>query len=157
MSEYLENLFLEFHQAAQKARDADDKYIIIDRVYENIDDLSVFPFADVLNKIVALIEQYPELDYGGPGPFGSFIEEHKISEYSTTLLDSLYRQPSISIVGLLDRAAMENDFQNGNPVPSDLPQKFRECLEHVVSNPKTNESCREFAMTCLQDLRKRTN
>lgn len=149
MSEYLDKLFAEFGDAAKEASEKEDKYIIIDRVHESLDDLSLFPFEDVLNRIVALVERFPELDYG---PFGLFIEEQKISEYMQPLLESLYRQPSTQMIGWLARAIHDNDFQDGNATPPDLPKKFRECLQDVASNPKAGEECKDLAAYFLKEL-----
>jgi hypothetical protein len=155
VTNYLEDMFVEFDHAAKKSLDGNDKHIIIDKIYENVDYLSVFPFNEVLSRIVDLIERYPELDYGGPGPFGSFIEEHKTREYAQTLIDSLYRQPTTQILGFLGRASSGNDFQDGNAMPPELREKFRECLHHVTSNPKASDECKDFAAICLKDMKQR--
>jgi hypothetical protein len=152
VSEYLEELFHEFDLSARKASNEGDKYIIIDRVYENFDDLSAFPFKEVLGKILELIERYPALDYGGPGPFGSFIEEHPTSEYAHELLDSLYRQPSTQVLGWLDRTMSDNDFQDDNAASPEVKQKYKACLLSVMSNPKTTSDCKDFASICVKDL-----
>lgn len=82
MSTTLEQLFSQFTNAAQAARDQQDKWLIIDPVYEHLETLQDAALEQVLPHILTLIETYPELDYGGPGPFGSLIEEHPMAAYT---------------------------------------------------------------------------
>ncbi|MDR2011923.1 MAG: hypothetical protein LBQ20_02495 [Rhodanobacter sp.] len=155
MDNYLNSLFEQIRLAAHEAMSKGDKYIVIDKIYENRDDLSLFSFQDVLRKILSVIEEYPTLDYGGPGPFGSFIEEHPFSDYAPMLLESLFRQPSTQVVSWLDRSVMDNDFQNGmgtNPV---TPTEFASCLMSIIKNPNASVECKEFSEMCLSDLKKR--
>ena len=153
MSHPLDPLFEQFHQAAQAATEQDNKWLIIDAVYEQLDALRAFPLTDVLPRILALIEAYPELDYGGPGPFGSLIEEHPMADYMPQLLASLQRQPSTQVIGWLDRGADTDDLQlpgGLNPISS---AQYQAALEQVLQNPQASADCKEFAQMCLGDLK----
>lgn len=156
MDPYLENLFREFVDAARAAQESGDRYIVIDRIYEEVDVFSAFPFPDVLGQIVTLVEAFPEIDYGSPGPLGGFVEEHPASAYAPALIESLRRQPSTMFVGLLSRLMMDNDFQDGRSPPSlALAREVGKCFESIALNRDASDSCKDLAASCLQDLQDR--
>jgi hypothetical protein len=117
VSTTLEQLFSQFTSAAQAARDQQDKWLIIDPVYEHLETLQDAALEQVLPHILTLIETYPELDYGGPGPFGSLIEEHPMAAYTPALLASLERQPSVQVIGWLDRTMRVDELSARRPEP----------------------------------------
>ena len=148
----IEELFSQFHSAAQVASEQHDKWLIIDPVYEHLETLQASTLEQVLPHILALIEAYPELDYGGPGPFGSLIEEHPMAAYTPALLESLQRQPSVQVIGWLDRTMRVNeDFQRGDPNPVGAAE-FAAVLKKVIDSPLASDDCKEFAQLCLKDL-----
>ena len=135
MSTPIEELFSQFRSAAQAASEQHDKWLIIDPVYEHLETLQASALEQVLPHILALIEAYPELDYGGPGPFGSLIEEHPMAAYTPALLESLQRQPSVQVIGSLDRTMRVNeDFQRGDPNPVGAAE-FAAVLKKVIDSP----------------------
>ncbi|WP_313571667.1 hypothetical protein [Comamonas terrigena] len=99
MSASLPDLFAHFHACAAEALQQDNKWLVIDPVYDHMEQLAVQPLEQLLPQILQLIETYPTLDYGGPGPFGSLIEEHPLTAYTPALLASLQRQPSVQVMG----------------------------------------------------------
>ena len=152
MSTPIEELFSQFHSAAQAASEQHDKWLIIDPVYEHLETLQASALEQVLPHILALIEAYPKLDYGGPGPFGSLIEEHPMAAYTPALLESLQRQPSVQVIGWLDRTMRVNeDFQRGDPNPVGAAE-FAAVLKKVIDSPLASDDCKEFAQLCLKDL-----
>ncbi|AIJ48741.1 hypothetical protein O987_23290 [Comamonas testosteroni TK102] len=153
MSTTLEQLFSQFTNAAQAARDQQDKWLIIDPVYEHLETLQEAALEQVLPHILTLIETYPELDYGGPGPFGSLIEEHPMATYTPALLASLERQPSVQVMGWLDRTMrVDEDFQRNDPNPVGAAE-FAAVLRKIVDSPLASDDCKEFAQICLKDLK----
>jgi hypothetical protein len=151
--DYLQGVFDTFDAAARAAREQDNKWLIIDCIYEHLDDLSIYDFHDVLARILALVERFPDLDYGGPGPFGSYIEEQPFRAYTPQLLTSLQRQPSTAVLGWLDRSMSVNDVQNGfgpNPVSR---EQFHALLAEIIRDSRADESCRSFAQLCLDTPR----
>jgi len=149
----LEQLFSQFSSAAQAARDQQDKWLIIDPVYEHLETLQDAALEQVLPHILTLIETYPELDYGGPGPFGSLIEEHPMAAYTPALLASLERQPSVQVIGWLDRTMrVDEDFQRNDPNPVGAAE-FAAVLQQIVDSPLASADCKEFAQICLKDLK----
>lgn len=152
MSTSIEELFSQFRNAAQAASEQHDKWLIIDPVYEHLETLQASALEQVLPHILALIEAYPELDYGGPGPFGSLIEEHPMAAYTPALLASLQRQPSVQVIGWLDRTMRVNeDFQRGDPSPVGAAE-FAAVLKKVIDSPLASDDCKGFAQLCLKDL-----
>ena len=152
MNPQLQARFVQFHKAAAQAQAQQDKWLIIDRVYEHMDELATYPIDQLLAQILQLVETYPQLDYGGPGPFGSLIEEHLLADYTPALAQSLQRQPSTQVIGWLDRAARTEGLQlPGGPNPV-RPQQFSAVLRQVLAHPEASADCREFALICLKDL-----
>ncbi|WP_416052072.1 hypothetical protein [Cupriavidus basilensis] len=143
-----DSIFSNLDKAAAEARAQGDKWIVIDRIYEHLDALESQDYQEVLARILALIEKYPELDYGGPGPFGSLIERQPVGAYAAQLLASLKRQPSTQVVGFLDRMMRmdeaEREEQGGPTVAA-----FLDALNAVLRHPAADDGCREFAQMCL--------
>jgi hypothetical protein len=141
------------HQRRTGGPDQQDKWLIIDPVYEHLETLQDAALEQVLPHILTLIETYPELDYGGPGPFGSLIEEHPMAAYTPALLASLERQPSVQVIGWLDRTMrVDEDFQRGDPNPVGAAE-FAAVLRKIVDSPLASDDCKEFAQICLKDLK----
>lgn len=153
MSFSLDTCFSTLHQAAQAATAQQDQWLIIDAVYAQLEDLQTQALPDVLPRILALIEAYPELDYGGPGPLGSLIEAHPMASYTPALLASLQRQPSTQVIGWLDRTLRAGeDVQRSNPNPVG-PADFAAVLQAIQRSPLASDDCKAFAQVCLDDLR----
>lgn len=153
MTSALDSLFTEFATAAEAARAQDNKWLVIDPIYAHMDTLAAASLEQLLPRILALIETYPTLDYGGPGPFGSLIEEHPLAAYTPALLASLQRQPSIQVMGWLDRAVRAEglDLPCG-PNPVRL-QDYAQVLEQIGSHALADADCREAAADSLADVR----
>ncbi|CAM4271694.1 YecA family protein [Comamonas aquatilis] len=153
MSHSLDSLFAQFHHAAQAAQLQQDKWLIIDPVYEHMELLQAQPLEALLPRILALVEAWPELDYGGPGPFGSLIEEHPMASYTPALAASLLRQPSTQVIGWLDRTTrVDADMLARDPNPVG-PAQLSAVLEQVLQHSGASADCKAFAQICLNDLR----
>lgn len=153
MSASLPDLFAHFHACAAEALQQDNKWLVIDPVYDHMEQLAAQPLEQLLPQILQLIETYPTLDYGGPGPFGSLIEEHPLTAYTPALLASLQRQPSVQVMGWLDRAVRAEglDLPCGpNPV---RPADYSAVLEQLLHHPLASEECKAFAQDSLDDAR----
>jgi len=153
MPSLLPTLFASLTEHAAQALQQDNKWLLIDPVYDQLDLLVAQPFDAVLDCILQLIETYPMLDYGGPGPFGSLIEAHPLAAYVPALVASLQRQPSTQVVGWLDRAAGAQalDLPCGpNPL---RPADYVLVLEQVLAHPLASEACQDFTRMCLEDAR----
>lgn len=153
MSNSLDSLFAQFHHAASAAQVQQDKWLIIDAVYEQMEALQAQPLDALLPRILALVEAWPELDYGGPGPFGSLIEEHPMASYTPALAASLLRQPSTQVIGWLDRTTRADaDMLARDPNPVG-PVELSALLEKVLQHAAASDDCKAFAQLCLNDLR----
>lgn len=150
MEKALDLIFEELVGATQEATSKDDKWIIIDRAYAHLDDLSSHDYQQVLQRILALIEKYPELDYGGPGPFGSFLETQPVGAYSLELVASLQRQPSVQVLGWLDRT-MRMDAAQRTADGGIEPSYYADVVTTVLQHPMASENCKSFARMCREE------
>lgn len=147
--DYLDSVFHALDAAAAESLRSGSKWPVIDCAYEHLDDFLAFEFPVVLDRILELIERYPTLDYGGPGPFGSYIEEHPMPQWTPQLQQSLRRQPSVQVLGWLDRTTRSRGLQQGDagiPAPADYAALLNELLQH----PLASDEFREFATLCLE-------
>ncbi|MCM0665894.1 hypothetical protein [Flavobacterium tyrosinilyticum] len=107
----IEKIINEFDRLIKIASEEDNKYAFQDPAYELIDDLEESGNAfDFVEPIFRLIEKSPDIDFGGPGPFGSFLEKFYHKGYEEKLLDSLNRNPKKYTIFLLSRLC--NDSNN---------------------------------------------
>ena len=107
MSKEINDYIQELEKCINKAHETGDKYNFIDPAYDIIDDIEKLenPF-EAVEPILRLIERSPHIDYGGPGPFGSFVESYYKNpqmNYEELLIESLRRKPTAYTVYLLDR------------------------------------------------------
>lgn len=94
-----------------KAHENGDKYDFIDEAYDLTDKIEEFENnIEFVEPILKLIEKSPNIDFGGPGPLGHFIELHYKNGYEEILLDSLNRKPTEYTIHLLHR--LINDEKN---------------------------------------------
>ena len=104
--EKLENWIIE-------AFEKKDKYLFQDPAYDLLDEIrGLDNRADFLEPIFLLIERCPDIDYGGPGPFGTFIEEYYKNGYEEQLISSLKRKPMPYTVYLLNRLCNDKTHPN---------------------------------------------
>lgn len=147
--DYLDHVFRRLDAAAAESLRSGSKWPVIDCACEHLADFLAFEFPVVLDRILALIERYPTLDYGGPGPFGSYIEEHPMPLWTPQLQQSLRRQPSVQVLGWLDRTVGTEGLQNGRegiPPRADYAALLRELIQH----PLASDEFREFATLSLE-------
>lgn len=76
----------------------------VDRTYEVVDKLIVLDDAfDAIAPILRLMENYPNVEYGRPGPLVHFVERYYKKGYEEKLIDSLKRRPTKHTVWMLNR------------------------------------------------------
>jgi len=94
----------ELEELIKEAHKTGDKYVFQDPAYNITDELEELekPF-EAVEPIMRLIERSPNIDYGGPGPFGSFIEKFSHEGYEELLIESLQRKPTNYTIFLLNR------------------------------------------------------
>ena len=112
--------------------------------------MAAHDYPQVLARILALIEAFPELDYGGPGPFGSFIETQPVGAYSQALVASLARVPSVQVLGWLDRTMRMDAAQRAADGGLEAPA-FAAVAQAVLAHPLTSADCQSFGRMCLDD------
>lgn len=150
MTTALNSIFTTLAEAAEQSRAQNDKWIVIDCAYQHLDALRLHDYPQVLEQILALVETYPELDYGGPGPFGMLIEAQAIPAYEGALLASLARQPSTQVLGWLSRTMQLEDAER-DALGLISRARFTQLLEDVQVHPLVPEDCVDFAQLCLED------
>ena len=107
MSKEINDYIQELEKCIDEAHKTGDKYNFIDPAYDIIEGIENLenPF-EAVEPILRLIERSPDIDYGGPGPFGSFVEKFSKTpemNYEKLLVESLQRKPTEYTVYLLDR------------------------------------------------------
>lgn len=107
----IEEFIKELEVLIKNADEQKDKYAFQDPAYELIDELEESENTfDFIEPIFLLIERSPEIDFGGPGPLGSFLENFYHKGYEEKLLESLKRKPTKYTIFLLLRLC--NDVNN---------------------------------------------
>jgi len=108
MKKEINDYILELEELIKEAHKTGDKYVFQDPAYDITDALEELenPF-EAVEPILQLIERCPDIDYGGPGPFGSFLEKFYRKDsnvrYEELLLESLQRNPKPYTIFLLER------------------------------------------------------
>lgn len=113
MDSKISDIIEKLKEAMQQAALTGDKYQFQDPAYEIVDELELCdnPF-DAVRPILQLIENGPAIDFGGPGPLGSFLETFYHAGYEEELLASLKRKPTEYTIALMFR--MIADDKNPN-------------------------------------------
>lgn len=111
MGNEMEDYFYELEKLIALADQEKDKYLFIDPAYEIIDEIEELGNAfDFVEPIFLLVERSPDIDFGGPGPLGSFLEKFYHNGYEDILVKSLQRKPKEYTIYLLERLC--NDESN---------------------------------------------
>ncbi|MCD2425805.1 hypothetical protein LQ567_23680 [Niabella pedocola] len=102
----IEQLNVHIRQAWQSG----DKYDFIDPAAELCGMLERLETpGDALEPLFMLIENSPDMDYGGPGPLGAFLESLSGEGYEEQLIASLRRKPTVYTLHLLDACLLDNN------------------------------------------------
>ncbi|MCH1624637.1 hypothetical protein [Fredinandcohnia quinoae] len=126
MEKKIEDYIHELERLVGLAENKKDKYLFQDPAYEIMDEIEELDNAfDFIEPIFLLVERSPDIDFGGPGPFGSFLEKFYHDGYEDLLVKSLHRKPKKYTIYLLERLCNDKN------------------------NPKTKEYC-----TLLDSLKK---
>ena len=113
MDARITELLEELKQAIDKAATTGDKYQFIYPAYDLTDELEQCekPF-DAVRPILELIESSPNIDFGGPGPLGSFMEKFYHEGYEEELVASLKRKPTEYTISLMFRIIADEENPN---------------------------------------------
>jgi len=111
MEKKIEDYIYELEQLIERADKENDKYLFQDPAYEIMEEIEELDNAfEFVEPIFLLIERSPDIDFGGPGPFGSFLETFYHNGYEDILVKSLQRKPKEYTIHLLERLC--NDESN---------------------------------------------
>ena len=132
----LENLIAKADKSGDKNEFIDPAYDIIEKIEEKQNSF------DAVKPILDLIERSPDIDYGGPGPLGSFLETfYNNSEYENLLETSVRQKPKAFNVFLLDRIIADKknkkrdvyiQLLNETNLKTDLSNETKEYLNFAI-------------------------
>ncbi len=124
MDSYIKRL----EDAIQQADQTGDKYKFQDPAYDIIEEVQLRenPF-DAVRPILTMIENAPAIDFGGPGPLGSFLESFYHEGYEEELVASLKRKPTEYTVALMFRLIADADNPNR--------EEYRALLKTLKNEP----------------------
>lgn len=115
-SQIIANIIPQLKEKIEEAYQSDNKYLFIDPAYDILDNAEkeMDNPSDLTEPIFRLIEQSPNIDFGGPGPIGSFVErvdwKADNERYEQKVIDSLKRKPTEYMIFMLFRIC--NDRKN---------------------------------------------
>ena len=113
MTEQITTIIAEIEAYIQTAEEADDASDYLEPISEIVDELiELENNFDAIQPILELIERSPDIDYGGPGPLGHFLERHTKKGYEELLLKSIDRKPTIYTLDLLHRLVTDKENPN---------------------------------------------
>ena len=110
MNESIERIIQQLEHLIHKAHVSGDKYDFIEPAHElcgELEDLDE-PF-EAVEPIFRLIERSPDIDFGGPGPLGAFMESFCNEGYEEQLIESVQRKPTEYTLHLLQSAMTDNN------------------------------------------------
>lgn len=143
MNTPVEAIIQQLESHIQKAQQSGNKYDFIDPAYEMFIELEELENpTEAIEPLFLLIERSPDIDYGGPGPLGQFLEAFEGGIYEEKLLESLQRKPVIYTLQLLDIL-----LQNSNDPRQAL---YLNTMRIIAVNPALPENIRQKAMDNLQ-------
>lgn len=130
----------------RQAWQSGNKYDFTDPAYELCGMLEALDMpGEALEPLFILIENSPDIDYGGPGPLGAFLESLAGAGYEEQLIASLYRKPTVYTLHLLDACMLDNNDSRqadylflmteiaANPEhPANIRKEARAHLEHAM-------------------------
>lgn len=67
---------------------------------------------EYLPLIFEIMEKYPELDYGMPGPIVHFMERYYKKGYEGVLLKSVQNMPTVHTIWMLNRVLNDSNLSN---------------------------------------------
>ena len=142
MTEQIDNIIYRLEEYINKSEELDDKYEFITPAGEIVNELNLIENNfNAIEPILKLIERSPDMDYGGPGPLGNFLETHYKKGYEELLLKSIERQPKEYTLYLLHR--LINDDNNPNR------QLYIDLIKRISSSDEYPENIIESAKDSL--------
>lgn len=113
MTEQITRIIAEIEAYIQTAEEADDASDYLEPISEILEKLNELENnSEAIQPILELIERSPDIDYGGPGPLGHFLEKHSKNGYEELLLQSIERKPTIYTLDLLHRLITYKEHPN---------------------------------------------
>ena len=92
---------------------------------------------EVLDETIRLFEEYPDVDFGLPGPLVHFAESFYRRGYEQRLLDSINRRPTTHTLWMLNRLL--------NGISAAEKPKYLSALRSVADSAGDNEELSRLA------------
>ena len=120
---------------------------LIQSLYDNIKKEDFIDFAEdivgelkdldenavqAIAPILQLFENYPDIDYGMPGPLVHFLESFYKNGYENKLIESIKRKPTLHTLWMLNRII--------NSVNEEEKLNYISILKSVAESPKVDAS-----------------
>ena len=113
MTEKITTVIAQIEAYIQTAEEADDESDYLEPISEIIEKLiKLENNSEAIQPILELIERNSDIDYGGPGPLGHFLEKHSKKGYEELLLKSIARKPTVYTLDLLHRLVTDKENPN---------------------------------------------
>jgi hypothetical protein len=131
MQKTINDYISELENYIKVAHETGDKYAFQDPAYDIRDELEELenPF-EAVEPIFRLIERSPDIDFGGPGPLGAFLERFYKKDppmnLEESLIESLQRKPTMQTVYMLSRLCNDKNHPD-RPRFVKLLKTFADC------------------------------
>jgi hypothetical protein len=131
MEHELNKLMVKLEKSIMKDDFIDFTYDIVEKIEEREDAF------EAIQPIFKLMEKYPNVNFGSPGPLVHFVEKFYKNGYEEKLVESLKRQPTQHTVWMLNRVI------NGSQ--GDRKAYFINVLDSIIAFPNLDEEILSLA------------
>ena len=139
----MEELLIELEKAIQSIDQMENELEFHPIAEEILNKIKSLPNKwEAVEKILKIIEENNDKEYGGPGPVGHFLESFYGNGYENLLVQSLKRKPGEYTIYLLHRCI--NDEKNPNR------QEHINLLKKIANDAEIPEEIREEAKESLE-------
>lgn len=142
----MEKLLEELRDAISSIDEMEDEmefFPIADKIFDKIKTLP--NSIEAVGKVLKIIEENDDKEYGGPGPIGHFLESFYGNKYEELLVESLKRAPKGYTIFLLHRCI--NDEKN------EKRNEYKQLIKAIAEDANISEEVREearFSLECFE-------
>ncbi len=143
MNKSIQLIVRRLEEHIQMTQRSGNKYDFIDKAHELCMELETLGDAgEAIEPLFRCIERSPDIDYGGPGPIGQFLEAFDGGIYEKQLLHSLQRKPTLYTIHLLDIL-----LQDSNDPRQAL---YLDTMRAIAANVVVSDTIRKEAINNLR-------
>jgi hypothetical protein len=116
----------------------------IDITYDVVDEMKKSKEAfDFVEPILQFMEDYPEADFGNPGPLVHFVELFYRKGYEKLLFESVKRKPTMHTIWMVNRIINDPKFEN--------KEIYINLLKDVLNSNSTNKEIKDLVLYFIRD------